>query len=197
MSAPIRKECTLLLLRDVDPETNMDSLLLGEKRRGFGAGKFNGFGGKVDPGETLLAAALREMEEESGVLVPPTSARYVGHLLFTFAGRGGEELHVHVFSAARPFGGAPSETDEMSPRWWPCTALPLSRMWPDDAHWMPLLLRGARFRGAFHFVGHDRIESFSLEEVGADEPSPCARAPDPATAVLVAAGLPPQTAVDF
>lgn len=192
-----RKECTLLLLRAADPTTGADSLLLGEKKRGFGQGKLNGFGGKLDPGEALLAGALREMEEESGVTVPPASARHVGHLLFTFEGRPGEELHVHVFAARPPFAGAPAETEEMAPQWAPVASLPFDRMWPDDAHWMPLLLAGRRFRGVFHFRGHTEIVSSTLEEVGDAEPSPCARAPDAATAVLVAPGLPPQTAVDF
>jgi len=192
-----RKECTLLLLRGDDPATGADSLLLGLKKRGFGAGKLNGFGGKLDPGETLLEGALREMAEESGVAVPPSSARHVGHLTFIFSGREAEELHVHVFAATAPFSGAPVETEEMAPRWAPVAALPFGQMWPDDAHWMPLLLRGARFRGTFYFAGHAVIERFELEEVGAEEASPCAHAPDAAAAVLVPAGQPPQTAVDF
>lgn len=34
-------------------------VLLGMKKRGFGAGKWNGFGGKVQPGETIEDAARR------------------------------------------------------------------------------------------------------------------------------------------
>jgi 8-oxo-dGTP pyrophosphatase MutT (NUDIX family) len=35
-------------------------VLLGFKKIGFGAGKFKGFGGKVESGETILQAALCE-----------------------------------------------------------------------------------------------------------------------------------------
>ena len=42
-------------------------LLLGLKKRGFGQGKWNGFGGKLDEGETPRQAAIREMKEESDV----------------------------------------------------------------------------------------------------------------------------------
>lgn len=34
-------------------------VLLGLKKRGFGVGKWNGFGGKVQPGETIEDAAVR------------------------------------------------------------------------------------------------------------------------------------------
>ena len=40
-----------------------ERILLAMKKRGFGAGKFNGFGGKVEARETILEAALREFEE--------------------------------------------------------------------------------------------------------------------------------------
>ena len=36
-------------------------LLLGKKLRGFGEGYFNGFGGKVELGETIEASARREV----------------------------------------------------------------------------------------------------------------------------------------
>lgn len=42
-------------------------ILLGMKKRGFGVGKWNGFGGKVDPNETILDGALRELKEEAGI----------------------------------------------------------------------------------------------------------------------------------
>jgi hypothetical protein len=43
------------------------SVLLGLKKRGFGAGKWNGFGGKVEQGESIRTAAIREMKEEAGI----------------------------------------------------------------------------------------------------------------------------------
>jgi 8-oxo-dGTP pyrophosphatase MutT (NUDIX family) len=36
-------------------------LLLGLKKTGFGSGYYNGFGGKVEPGETIAQAAHREV----------------------------------------------------------------------------------------------------------------------------------------
>ena len=36
-------------------------VLLGLKKKGFGQGYYNGFGGKVEPGETIVQAAQREV----------------------------------------------------------------------------------------------------------------------------------------
>ena len=50
-------------------------VLLGYKKRGFGAGRWNGFGGKVETGETLEQAARRELKEESGAQNTTDGAR--------------------------------------------------------------------------------------------------------------------------
>ena len=51
----LKKVLTLVLVRDVARHR----VLLGMKKRGFGAGKWNGFGGKLEPGETIEEAAKR------------------------------------------------------------------------------------------------------------------------------------------
>lgn len=161
--AAITKHLTLLLLHDADN----DRLLLGLKKRGFGAGKLNGFGGKVEKGETILAAALREMREESGLCVEPASAAaLVGHLSFDFAGSR-EHLSVHVFRApAAAAVGTLAESEEMAPQWVRASAPPYARMWKDDEHWLPLLLAGKRFVGSFSFQGGELLRH-TLAEVDA------------------------------
>ena len=47
------KVLTLVFIR------RQGEILLGYKKRGFGAGKWNGFGGKVEAGETIEEAAER------------------------------------------------------------------------------------------------------------------------------------------
>lgn len=164
------KQLTLLLLH------SGGRVLLGMKKAGFGAGKWNGFGGKVEPGETLLAAAVREMVEES--CVTPTNAALVGHVVFEFVGVP-EKLEVHVFRATS-FTGEPAETPEMAPRWFDAGAIPYGDMWKDDEHWLPLLLGGQRFDAAFLFEGHERIVRQDVRVLSPDE-----RLPYAADAVLV------------
>jgi 8-oxo-dGTP pyrophosphatase MutT (NUDIX family) len=61
--AAFRKVLTLVVV--IREQGVHRSILLGLKKRGFGAGKWNGFGGKVEPGESIVQGARRELLEES------------------------------------------------------------------------------------------------------------------------------------
>gem|GEM_PF-62532 len=122
--------------------------LLMRKKRGLGAGKINAPGGRLEPGETALEAAVREVEEE--VCVRPVGARARGELRFQFVD--GYGLECHVFSADA-CEGEPTETEEAAPRWYPLHELPYGEMWADDAIWLPLMLAGVGFSGRFVFDG--------------------------------------------
>ena len=123
-------------------------VLLGMKKRGFGVGKWNGFGGKFDAGETVRDCALRELEEESGLV--PERMEWRAQLLFTFRDSG-KLMRVHVF-AAEGFDGEPVETEEMAPRWFDVDAIPYAEMWHDDTFWLPRFLAGERFEGWFDYA---------------------------------------------
>src|SRR3989344_1679925 len=88
-------------------------ILLGVKKRGFGAGRWNGFGGKVNEGEAIEDAASRELEEEAGIHALDMTK--MGVLDFEFE-NDSKILEVHIFRVTR-FKGEPSESDEMKPQW--------------------------------------------------------------------------------
>ena len=123
------------------------NVLLGMKKRGFGAGRWNGFGGKVAPEETIEDAAKREMREEAGIEVKNLDK--VGIIEFAFKNNP-EILEVHIFKSD-DFSGEPVESEEMKPQWFHVDEIPFEEMWPDDIHWMPLFLSGKKFRGRFLF----------------------------------------------
>eukprot|EP00051_Salpingoeca_urceolata_P006043 m.80326 g.80326 ORF g.80326 m.80326 type:complete len:188 (+) comp14659_c1_seq1:1046-1609(+) len=158
------KRLTLLLVLDNVGATASGActgrVLLGLKKRGFGQGKLNGFGGKVEAGETVAEAAARELEEEAGIKA--TDAVKCGMLHFEF-----EDdptwLEVHVFRATQ-YTGNPSESDEMRPEWFEAAQIPFEKMWLDDKYWFPLLLKGSDFSGYFLFRGHDSILQYALTE---------------------------------
>lgn len=137
-------------------------VLLGMKKRGFGAGRWNGFGGKVLPDETIEASAIREMHEETGIIVH--DLEQVGFLNFAFTDNP-ETIDVHIFTI-KDFSGEPAESEEMRPQWFYIDEIPFTDMWPDDIYWYPLFLKGKKFKGDFLFEGHDKILKQTLVEVG-------------------------------
>lgn len=138
-----------------------ERVLLGMKKRGFGEGRWNGFGGKVHEDETIEEAARREMLEEAGVDVK--NMEKVGILEFEFQGDP-VILETHIFRSEN-FTGDPIETEEMRPKWYHINDIPFDSMWPDDYLWFPLFLSGKKFKGKFLFGPGDSILEYDLIEV--------------------------------
>jgi 8-oxo-dGTP diphosphatase len=121
-------------------------ILLIRKKRGLGAGKINGPGGRLEPGESIEECAVRELREE--LCVTPQELWFGGDHRFQFVD--GYSIHVHVFRA-NGWEGEPTETDEAVPLWTPIDRIPYAEMWVDDELWLPLLLERRRFSGRFIF----------------------------------------------
>ncbi|XP_022706398.1 7,8-dihydro-8-oxoguanine triphosphatase-like isoform X2 [Varroa jacobsoni] len=154
----VRKLYTLFLVR------KRDKVLLGMKKRGFGAGKWNGFGGKVDPGETIDQAAIRELKEESGLEV----ATFHKFAVITFEFVEGDHImEGHIYTSNEPVG-EPVETEEMLPQWYPINKVPFDKMWQDDKFWFPLWESGKRFVAYFKFQNNDILLDQTIREISDD-----------------------------
>lgn len=144
-----------------------DEVLLGMKKRGFGVGRWNGFGGKIDEGETVEQGALRELEEEVGI--EATKMQKIGIIEFSFE-NDPKILEVHIFKVSE-FKGEPTESEEMKPQWFSLDQIPFEQMWSDDKYWLPMLLEGKFFTGSFLFDRPSdaeysaKIITYKLEEV--------------------------------
>ena len=134
-----------------------EQILLIRKKRGLGAGKINGPGGRLEPGETLLECAIREVQEE--LCITPVNPEFCGESLFQFTD--GYSIHVHTYMA-KDFTGSPEETDEAIPLWFSLDQIPYEEMWADDIVWIPEMLKGNTFKGRYLFDG-DRMLDHHLD----------------------------------
>ena len=168
MAAPVRASKTHKLYNLILPIcVSTRRVLLGHKKRGFGVGKYNGFGGKVEAGETLVGSAVRELHEESGLLCAEADMRHIAVLLLETVAPGADTeklLEIHLFVCTRwsgeieelappPPPGGPrrctesgsaddggNRSDEMRPSWFEPADLPLDHMWEETRIWMATVL---------------------------------------------------------
>jgi 8-oxo-dGTP diphosphatase len=134
----IPRTCLCLIRRE---SAAGPQVLLGHKKTGFGAGKWVGIGGHVEPGEKPVEAAVREVAEETGLLVPADSLQHMASIEFRFPARPAWDQATDVFVTS-VYQGEPTESSEVAPRWFATDALPLDGMWDDARYWLPRVLAG-------------------------------------------------------
>ena len=125
-----------------------DQVLLAMKKRGFGSGKWNGYGGKVQENENPITAAVRDLEEESGLIADEKCLQQVALIRFCFDGNPVFECFVYITLA---WQNNPIETEEMRPQWYSIANLPFEEMWAADAKWVPLILNGEKIEAEVNF----------------------------------------------
>ena len=132
------------------PVTEND-ILLGMKLKGFGAGKYNGFGGKFDSSKgdkNMEDTAIRELREESELDADVHNLEYVALIDFDFPARPSFNQRVRVYFL-KNWIGTPSTTIEMAPQWFDLAHVPYTKMWDSDKLWLPSLLEGKKFHAKF------------------------------------------------
>ena len=138
-----------------------DEVLLAMKKRGFGAGKWNGFGGKLEAGETLEQGLVREAQEE--LSVTPRSFRKLAVIDFEFPevpAEDGWNQQVHVY-LCDTWDGTPKESEEMAPKWFSLAALPYGELWSSDVLWLDRVVNGEPVAGSVTFAGRgERVLGF-------------------------------------
>jgi 8-oxo-dGTP pyrophosphatase MutT (NUDIX family) len=135
-------------------------ILLAMKKRGFGAGKWNGVGGKPEPNESIEETAIRECQEEIGVT--PKDLRHTASLKFILhKSSKAAELYVEAF-VSREWEGEPKETEEMAPKWFKLENIPYDQMWADDIFWLPEVLKGSFVSATFHFDENNQVIDHQL-----------------------------------
>ena len=143
----MRQATFCLLIKD-------SKILLAMKKRGFGVGRWNGAGGKVEKGEEVIIAIKRETKEEIGIELENFSK--FGLLSFRFVNKSEFNQDVHLFVASS-WKGDPTESEEMKPKWFSFEEIPYEKMWPDDIYWLPYILKGEKVKASFLFGDGDVV----------------------------------------
>ncbi|WP_022893543.1 8-oxo-dGTP diphosphatase [Agromyces subbeticus] len=144
---PLPQVCVCYLLRERDGRVEV---LLGRKKHGLGMGYFVAPGGKLEPGESPADAAVREIFEESGLVVAAADLESRGVLSYLFPHREAWSQESNVF-VCRRWQGEPTPSDEIDPEWFDVLAIPLDEMWDDARRWLPVVLAGGDVRRTFVF----------------------------------------------
>lgn len=143
----VLKEATLVfMVRDQE-------VLLGLKTESIGAGCRNGYGGGIEGEETPDECALREVKEESGVIIDPKSLVKVAEATFHNTKSDGTIFSclVHVYIATA-WKGEPRASKEMAdPKWYRFDALPMHEFMPADPLWLPFIFDDKKIRVDAHY----------------------------------------------
>lgn len=110
-------------------------------------GKWNGLGGKLDPGETPEECVVREVWEESGLKIRNPVLK--GFL--TFPGFANDEDWYAFVFVAREFEGELIESPEGPLEWVPDEQLSSLPLWEGDYIFLPWLEQDGFFSGKFTY----------------------------------------------
>ena len=140
-----------------------NKIFLANKKRGFGTGFLNGYGGKQQPEDsTIEHTAVREMEEEGGIVASLEDLEKVA--VINFFEEDNEIFECHIFFCHN-WRGEFQETEEMSaPQAFDILNPPYDKMWDADRVWLPLVCSGQKIRAISRYnKGMSKQESFDYK----------------------------------
>jgi 8-oxo-dGTP diphosphatase len=126
-----------------------------KKKNDVHEGKWNGLGGKFEQGETPEECVIREIKEESGLLIKNPKLR--GFITFPmFDGK--KDWYVFLFTATE-FKGTLIDSNEGHLEWIPNEKLLEINLWEGDSIFIPWLFEDKFFSAKFiyengKFIGH-------------------------------------------
>jgi len=158
------KDFKIVTERTIAFPINNNQIWLSRKKKGQGVGNLNGFGGKIEKGETPEDAAVREIFEENKIIVRPGDLikRAEIYFHFPFKEEWNQRTHIYLF---REWQGEFQATKEMEKaEAYDIRAIPYDKMWNSDKHWLPTILEGRRIKAYFAWKEDNKsVGDFSIE----------------------------------
>lgn len=127
-------------------------------------GKYNGLGGKLEPGEDVLHGMKREILEESGLIC--TEIHLAGTISWPGFGKQGEDWFGFLFRITGFTGMPPEKNAEGELCWVPIDQVLSLPLWEGDRFFLPLIFdRAARiFHGVMPYsLGRPQSWNYSCE----------------------------------
>jgi 8-oxo-dGTP diphosphatase len=138
------KLATLCYVRDRKDKTTL-MIFRNRKQNDFHEGKWNGLGGKLDPGESPEDCVIREVEEESGLKI--RNPRMHGFITFPLFD-GIDDWYVFLFTAEE-FSGNLISSAEGELQWIPDDKLTQLNLWDGDKIFIEWLFQDKFFSAKF------------------------------------------------
>lgn len=163
-----------------------------KKANDMHAGKWNGLGGKLQPGETPERCAIREVQEESGLTLVNPLLRGI----ITFPGFNADQDWYCFLFVGREFIGELIDSPEGVLAWIDDNVLLDLPLWPGDRIFIPWLDRDAFFSGRFTYVAgelQDHEVVFYSPQGIVDATTRSLQPAQPTVAPVVTKGSEPET----
>jgi 8-oxo-dGTP diphosphatase len=127
-----------------------------KKENDIHLGKWNGLGGKLEPGETPEECAAREIFEESGLVV--RRMNFKGML--TFPGFSNDEDWYAFVFVIDEYDGTLAESPEGTLHWVVDEDVPGLNLWEGDRFFLPWLDKPGFFSGKFTYVDNRLVDHY-------------------------------------
>jgi 8-oxo-dGTP diphosphatase len=133
-----------------------DEVYLAVKTAKIGVGCINGIGGGLEGGESIDQCAIRETEEETGVVVRPQDLERRALIYCNNYNKRGEKFVCKLYvSVTRCFAGEPvlrPSSGLVDGKWYPLSRVPIKRMMFGDRVWATQVLEGKRIMGEIFYA---------------------------------------------
>ena len=125
-----------------------------KKKNDYHEGKWNGLGGKFEPGESPEECAIREIKEESGLTVKnPEMNGFITYPLFD----GKDDWYVFLFTF-REFEGDLIDSPEGKLDWIPNEKIKELNLWDGDSIFLKWILQKKFFSAKFNYKDGEFID---------------------------------------